>query len=633
MIQSFWLVLLTWKSLWVMLLLAFILLGRLVYNKNLSFLILLFTIIFLVPLLLGLSGSRFISIDNIQIICTFVSVLMLFRPLRKEFVQNIFVIHLFVLGLVLYNQNSVFIFILMFFDSLFVIALIFLIEQYPLSLGSLKDLTGSMFKVLVQTIPFIIVFYGLIPALSFKNNNRFDASFSGASFAEEVKPGKIDRLILSDRPMFTVRFLSKHLPIRDQFYWRTQIFPTGDGLNWKLAEKTILKEAEKIEIEDNTRAILYNLWPDKNLYPIIPTLEFFTGVHKSESDSYLVNTDGALQMVEVPKEGESITLVSNMAPFNRGDSTVHPAANLGSKSTPSERVQALISSWQRNSHTPEDFFQQIANFFQENRFIYSLSPGKIYSADQFLFETRTGFCEHYAAVTAYLFQLAGYQARVVTGFQGGEPASEPGLWELTGKDAHAWLEVWSEEAKVWQRYDAIAFIAPERLKWGGQRYFSLMERGSLATLLPDVLRVFFWQGLRRAKQWAFYIQSIGDKFIDELVEIAKGVFESHYMTLLLFLLVALLILIPIFNSRKRIWIKILDILFKFYVKNYSGFGFKPQSLFFKEGIMQDLEKFKVTNFEAHQRFIQAWLVRRYDPTSRASDWWFLFLAFLDTRKR
>ena len=633
MIQALWLVLLTWKSLWVMLLLAMILFVRFFYQKSVSNPSLIGAIIILIPLLLGLSGNRFFSINNVQIICTLFMVLALFRPLRKEFVQNIFVVHLFILGLVLYNQTSVFIFVLMFFDSLFVIALIFVSEQYPLTISSLRELTGNMLKVLLQTIPFIILFYGLIPALNLKNNTNFDTTFSGASFSKEVKPGTTDKLILSDRPVFSARFLSKNLPIRDDFYWRTQVFPFGEELNWKLNSEEVLKEANKIELEDDIGAFFYHLWPEKELYPIVPTLEHFAGVHISETNSYVVNNEGSLQMVELPKEGQSIALVGSLLPLAKENGSPSQDTKIETTNPPSQRIKDLIESWQGSSGSPEDFFQLISNFFQKNNFVYTLTPGKVHSAEQFLFESKAGFCEHYATVTAYLFRLAGYQARVVAGFQGGEPASEPGVWEVTGKDAHAWLEVWSQESRIWQRYDPVLFIAPERIKWGGQRYFSLMERGALANLFPEFLRSFVWKGLRHAKQWAFYIQSLGDKLIDEFIEFTKRAFDSFLMILFLILLIISLVLIPIFRSRRRIVIRVLDVLFEVYLRKNLNLSSSSQNLFFKEQLIQELKENNIPSLEHHEEFIQAWLTRRYDPSSSLSDWRTLLLAFLKLRKQ
>src|SRR4029077_2653011 len=61
-------------------------------------------------------------------------------------------------------------------------------------------------------------------------------------------------------------------------------------------------------------------------------------------------------------------------------------------------------------------------FFRAGGFAYTLSPGTYAGADpleEFLFERRRGFCEHFAASFATLMRAAGVPARVVLGYQGG----------------------------------------------------------------------------------------------------------------------------------------------------------------------------------------------------------------------
>ena len=64
----------------------------------------------------------------------------------------------------------------------------------------------------------------------------------------------------------------------------------------------------------------------------------------------------------------------------------------------------------------------------------------------FLFETRAGFCEHYASAFAVLMRAAGIPARVVTGYQGGELNTFGNYMTVRQADAHAWTEVWLEVA-------------------------------------------------------------------------------------------------------------------------------------------------------------------------------------------
>jgi hypothetical protein len=87
------------------------------------------------------------------------------------------------------------------------------------------------------------------------------------------------------------------------------------------------------------------------------------------------------------------------------------------------------------------------------------------SIDDFLFNTRRGFCGHFASAFAMLMRAGGVPARVVTGYQGGEWNPIGGYLLIRRSDAHAWVEIW-EDGRGWVRVDPTAVVAPERLRRG-----------------------------------------------------------------------------------------------------------------------------------------------------------------------
>jgi hypothetical protein len=87
------------------------------------------------------------------------------------------------------------------------------------------------------------------------------------------------------------------------------------------------------------------------------------------------------------------------------------------------------------------------------------------SVDGFLFDSKRGFCGHYASAFAALMRAVGIPARVVTGYQGGTFNRFAGYWILRQSDAHAWNEVWID-GRGWLRVDPTSAIAPERVERG-----------------------------------------------------------------------------------------------------------------------------------------------------------------------
>src|SRR3954469_25456629 len=60
---------------------------------------------------------------------------------------------------------------------------------------------------------------------------------------------------------------------------------------------------------------------------------------------------------------------------------------------------------------------------------------------EFLFETRAGYCQHFAGAAALLLRLAGIPTRVVTGFATGKRTGTDS-YVVRDEDAHAWIEVY-----------------------------------------------------------------------------------------------------------------------------------------------------------------------------------------------
>jgi hypothetical protein len=133
------------------------------------------------------------------------------------------------------------------------------------------------------------------------------------------------------------------------------------------------------------------------------------------------------------------------------------------------RARELARSWRSQHDQPEAIVNAALGLFHDS-FAYSLEPPMVGAngVDDFLFEFKSGYCEHFAGAFAFLMRAAGIPARVVIGFQGGYFNSVGGFFNVRFSDAHAWTEVWLD-GKGWVRVDPTAAVSPERI-----------ERGSLA---------------------------------------------------------------------------------------------------------------------------------------------------------
>ena len=122
-------------------------------------------------------------------------------------------------------------------------------------------------------------------------------------------------------------------------------------------------------------------------------------------------------------------------------------------------------------------------------FTYTLSPGATRSndeIDQFWFESKRGFCGHFAGALTFMLRAAGVPARMVAGYQGGDWNPYQRYIEVRQYDAHAWVEYFVE-GQGWQRVDPTAAVAPERIEQGAERSYQQLpefseSRGGLLNL-------------------------------------------------------------------------------------------------------------------------------------------------------
>ena len=131
------------------------------------------------------------------------------------------------------------------------------------------------------------------------------------------------------------------------------------------------------------------------------------------------------------------------------------------------RARELVSRWQEEGWTGPALAQHVLDYFNQEAFYYSLEAPLLgqHSVDEFLFDSRTGYCEHYASSFTVLMRMAGIPARVVTGYQGGwyNPVGEYML--IRQSDAHAWSELWFPNTG-WTRIDPTGAVAPARVNRG-----------------------------------------------------------------------------------------------------------------------------------------------------------------------
>ena len=109
------------------------------------------------------------------------------------------------------------------------------------------------------------------------------------------------------------------------------------------------------------------------------------------------------------------------------------------------RIEQIAQNWTANATTGYQKVYDILQHFKgpDADFSYDSEAQPLEGEDalvDFLTNTKSGFCQQYAVSMAVLVRALGLPARVAVGYQDGD-LQDDGSFQVTTKDAHAWVEV------------------------------------------------------------------------------------------------------------------------------------------------------------------------------------------------
>jgi transglutaminase-like putative cysteine protease len=316
--------------------------------------------------------------------------------------------------------------------------------------------------MLAQATPLMLVLFLLFPRVQGPLWGLPRDAFSGVTgLSDSMSPGTLSHLTLSDAVAFRVQFQSS-LPKTNQLYWRGPVLWYFDGGSWHMG----------LSFESSSPS--YSPGGDAVSYAV--TLE-------PHNKRWLFALDLPAKLVPGSRFTADYQMLSNLVVRQRVryEMTSHTSYRLGYEGlTPLERrrslqlpegynwrARALAQNMRRAARDDREVINQVLGMFRTQQFFYTLTPPLLGDnpIDDFLFNTRSGFCEHYASAFVFLMRAANIPARVVTGYQGGELNPIGNYMIVRQSDAHAWAEVWLEDSG-WIRVDPTGAVSPQRVEAG-----------------------------------------------------------------------------------------------------------------------------------------------------------------------
>ena len=322
---------------------------------------------------------------------------------------------------------------------------------------------GGVLRLLALGLPLALAAFWLFPRLPSPLWGLPERALARPGLSDDMSPGAWLDLMHDDSPAARVQFFGAE-PRAEQMYWRGPVLWDFDGRSW-------------------TRANWLQPAPAAPMQPAGPSWDYQIDLEPTESRQMVVldlpTAVPANAHVSIDFSTWSDTPLNNVsrwrmrsAPAAAAEPELHPILRDRALRLPvgfNPRTLALGRQWRREAGRDAGGVADariadrvLAWIGREFAYTLDVPLAGRNEVDDFLFDRKQGYCEHFSSAFVVLMRAAGVPARVVTGYAGGYRNPIGGYWLVLNSDAHAWAEIWLPN-RGWVRVDPTAAVAPERV--------------------------------------------------------------------------------------------------------------------------------------------------------------------------
>jgi transglutaminase-like putative cysteine protease len=389
------------------------------------------------------------------------------------------------------------------------------LAHMPVGQPSLKQAAALAARTALLGAPVMALLFVLFPRIGPLWGVPQDGSGTGLS--NSMRMGSVAEVALDDRIALRLRFEGPPPPPAS-LYLRGPVFTRFDGENWTAAAPRIQSEPRmRTELHQRGAPVRYEMTLEPQRLASVPTLE--ATAERPQVEGLPIYTRGDLQWVSERPVVERVRLSAVAYPqFRYGPLEREPREDLdlppGFNPRTLEWAAALRRDPRYAGADARTLARAVLQQIRTGGYTYTLAPGEYTgrdAIDQFWFDRKEGFCEHFAAAFVVIMRALDVPARVVTGYQGAEPLPVDDYYVVRQSAAHAWAEYW-QAGSGWERADPTAAVAPERIQRSVQlRPQPGLVAGAIATVSPELL-----EGLRDA--W----EAVNNRWNQWVLNYARG---------------------------------------------------------------------------------------------------------------
>lgn len=329
----------------------------------------------------------------------------------------------------------------------------------------LTDLVQS----LIWVLPFTVFLFFFAPRMI--NPFQIEKGAPGEGeigYTPEVNMSQVESLTGNDSVVFQAQV--ERVIYNEELYWRGNTLSFTDGWNWPLMPKDRSQGQFVPDLkykEDGYRQKIRVFSGQEFFFALDHPTVFITPRGMALPDSTRAMSQNRWRPYQ---RYEAISFsggITDNLPLEKNFS--------GLKTDEKNWIQENFKS-----HDLPGLQKEIQSYFQNGGFSYSLAPGKVDTFLSFMRDKKIGFCTHYASAVGQILRTKKIPVRLVSGFMGGTYNRFAGFYQITQNDAHVWVEALYEGK--WIRLDPTGWIAPDRVRLGGEAFIQQTSSASFSGL-------------------------------------------------------------------------------------------------------------------------------------------------------
>ncbi len=311
--------------------------------------------------------------------------------------------------------------------------------------------------IVAEALPLMVILFLLFPRIpgSVLSWSRWHAATSG--FSDTLRPGGISQILQDPGVAFRAAF-DADMPAADQLYWRGVVFDRFDGRQWQRAHGAPLRQSASLAPTDDTARYTITLEPHRHRWLFALDRPLSAPAGATLDDNYILSNRRPVRRRMQYRMDSAILQAGSIGQIGA------PATDAFLSISGNPETRRLAEKLGQPHATASEKAQQVLQYFKTYAFVYTLAPPVLGAdpIDSFLFETRRGYCEHFATAMAFLMRAMHVPARIVGGYLGGEFNPYGNYLIVKQSDAHVWVEIWQRHTG-WIRIDPTAAVEPDRV--------------------------------------------------------------------------------------------------------------------------------------------------------------------------